>query len=502
MTQIRTNTVVSVAAIIATVLACVRPTLAQDTTFTYQGELRDSGGRAAGLFDMSFSLWSAAIDGAQIGSSVERLGIEVTEGRFTVQLDMGANAFDNSSRWLEITVESFTLSPRQPITRAPYSIQTRGIFVDDNNNVGIGTTTPQRKLDIEANEAILRLTSTDPSPMRVSTIQLKSSGISGHAPFGSIHFVDGTDTFRAGISSNASGEDAAQISMIVNPGQLPQLTVLDGSVRVKGELQVTRRSDGSTSALIAAEGADSWLQAHGGNMGIGTTSPSANLHVSGDGDATTVRISNGGGCTMDNIGLIVADICGTAKAASFYGVTSNTLVTIQNDGSGRAASFAGDVSFSSGDVTFSGGDATFNNGNVGIGTASPDFKLQVEGGTDVAPEGGGFLVVGPTSAKNIGIDGNEIMARNAGSTATLYLNNNGGDIVFGGAINIGYTIVDAQETDVACPAGTKVVGGGCRIVGDAEIRASYPYSNGWRCLLGDITSFESRTTYAICANVK
>jgi hypothetical protein len=64
-------------------------------------------------------------------------------------LDFGADAFDNSDRWLRIEVRcpagsgSFTtLSPRQLIERTPYSIQTRGLFVDDFGSVGIGTTMP------------------------------------------------------------------------------------------------------------------------------------------------------------------------------------------------------------------------------------------------------------------------------------------------------------------------------------------------------------------------
>ena len=92
-----------------------------DTSFTYQGELKDNGGPASGSYDMSFSLWDAATDGVQIGSTIDKPGIVVTEGRFSAQLDMGANAFDNNSRWLEITVGSWESAPvhaRTPITEA------------------------------------------------------------------------------------------------------------------------------------------------------------------------------------------------------------------------------------------------------------------------------------------------------------------------------------------------------------------------------------------------
>ena len=104
-----------------------------DTTLTYQGELGDNGAPANGSYSMSFSLWDALSTGNQIGSSIPINPVPVSDGKFTVQLDFGANAFDNSGRWLEIVVDGFTLSPRQAITRSPYSIQTRGIFVDETH---------------------------------------------------------------------------------------------------------------------------------------------------------------------------------------------------------------------------------------------------------------------------------------------------------------------------------------------------------------------------------
>ncbi len=132
------------------------PKAALGTAFTYQGELLESGAPVTGSGDFQFSLWDALQGGSQIGATVPANGVGVIEGRFTTQLDFGAAAFDGDARWLEIAVDypsgtgSFTaLSPRQPLNAAPYAIQTRGIFVDDTGNVGIGTDTPNRPFHLD-----------------------------------------------------------------------------------------------------------------------------------------------------------------------------------------------------------------------------------------------------------------------------------------------------------------------------------------------------------------
>jgi hypothetical protein len=83
-----------------------------------------------------------------------------------------------------------------------------------------------------------------------------------------------------------------------------------------------------------------------------------------------------------------------------------------------------------------------NSGYVGIGTTLPNVRLHVSGGADVEPGSGGFIVTGSTTSTNIGIDDNEIMARNNGAVSTLYFNNDGGDVVMctsSGNVMIGTT---------------------------------------------------------------
>ncbi|HRP61793.1 MAG TPA: tail fiber domain-containing protein [Phycisphaerales bacterium] len=113
-----------------------------------------SGQLANGSFDIEFSLWNAVSDGSQIGPTLAINNLSVVDGRLTVDLDFGAAPFDNSGRWLNIVVNGTTLEPRQPIHRSPYALQTRGIVVTENGNVGIGLPNPGFRLDVNGRSRI------------------------------------------------------------------------------------------------------------------------------------------------------------------------------------------------------------------------------------------------------------------------------------------------------------------------------------------------------------
>jgi hypothetical protein len=95
--------------------------------FTYQGELRSAGTPANANYDMQFRLYDAATGGSQIGPTVERLGVPVTGGLFSVSLDFGGAQFAGDRQWLEIAIRPAgggtyeTLTPRTEVTAAPYA---------------------------------------------------------------------------------------------------------------------------------------------------------------------------------------------------------------------------------------------------------------------------------------------------------------------------------------------------------------------------------------------
>jgi hypothetical protein len=97
--------------------------------FTYQGSLRSGSAPANGAFDFQFILYNAATGGSQVGPILTLEDVAVANGIFTVQLDFGASSFDGQARWLEVGVRPGAgtgafgiLSPRHPLTAAPYAL--------------------------------------------------------------------------------------------------------------------------------------------------------------------------------------------------------------------------------------------------------------------------------------------------------------------------------------------------------------------------------------------
>jgi hypothetical protein len=97
------------------------------TAFTYQGTITDTGSPANGSYNLAFKLYDDASAGTQVGSTVTKNAVAVSDGYFTVELDFG-DWFDGTALWLEIEVQGpgdpgFTaLSPRQPLSPTPYAI--------------------------------------------------------------------------------------------------------------------------------------------------------------------------------------------------------------------------------------------------------------------------------------------------------------------------------------------------------------------------------------------
>ena len=141
------------------------------SAFTYQGFLeKPAGTPLTDTCTLEFKLCDDAAAACAPGTISNHPGIAVTGGAFTVaDVDFGAGGFTGEARWLEVYVQCtgdgglVALSPRVELTPAPYAMRaTEGVGppgalnVTPSGNVGIGTATPASSLHIqEANAAIL-----------------------------------------------------------------------------------------------------------------------------------------------------------------------------------------------------------------------------------------------------------------------------------------------------------------------------------------------------------
>lgn len=129
-------------------------------------------------------------------------------------------------------------------------------------------------------------------------------------------------------------------------------------------------------------------------------------------------------------------------------------------------------------------------GKSNSGHTHDDRYLKLTGGVlkgqiilpdiDVKTSYTGSIIIGASNTDNLGIDGNEIMARNNGKASTLYLNNEGGVVQLGAILrtnsNIAYKGSQSTQTMIKFINNTKdpygngiaIGGGGLTIIGSGK----------------------------------
>lgn len=382
------------------------------TEFTYQGDLKAAGQSVNSTADFEFALFDAAVGGNMVGGAVSVSDVDVVDGRFTVALDFGSGVFNGEARWIEIALRSpagagpFTLlTPRQAITAVPYALQTRGVFVAEaSGHVGIGTNNPLDELHVAGDSAALRLQDDD-DPGSYSFLEDWQAAI--------LRLIKVAGTGNALIDLNPIPLDGTGAATV----RIFRETNTTGSKRV----QFYRGDDtNAASAQIGVDGADSYFQIHGGNVGIGTAAPLRELHIAADGSPIImledtsvggrtfhlgVASSNGSfriaetgvadrltvsgegnvgiGTTDPSFPLSLGSSISHTKIALYetgatnsygMGVVAGTF-SFHLNGSGARYAFFNNDDFTNEVFTIRG------SGNVGIGTPSPGAKLDVRGTT-------------------------------------------------------------------------------------------------------------------------
>lgn len=91
---------------------------------SYQGMLKENGNPLTGSRDMTFRLYSDDTCSTQVGSDIVKSGVQVTDGLFSVDLEVDHYDFNGQGLWLEVEVGGTTIGC-QEILPVPYALSLR-----------------------------------------------------------------------------------------------------------------------------------------------------------------------------------------------------------------------------------------------------------------------------------------------------------------------------------------------------------------------------------------
>lgn len=456
--------------------------------FTYQGQLKQDGLPFTGTVDLKITLWDDPVINMPVPPIRDRLGVQVIDGLFTVSLDFPASSF-TSARWVGIQVRNpagsanpyVTLNPRQPVAAAPLAMYAL------NSPGGAGGTLDQA-YDFGGPGAGRTITAD------AGAVSITGTGgltVSGGVSTGAVKLNLSSNDFDVQASRGpilAAGEPTnvtlgGKYITGIPASPVPHWAFLQVGSSVH---RVTR--DSGADLRFATETApnaqfltDQMTLTEDGLLGIGTTSPTAMLHVNDSTDVASGGVLILGSESAANLAfdnneiessnngspapLVLNRSGGSVGIGISPSASARLHVQVPNGesdmplysatyGSGRSALFESHQSNTTHAVRIfkNNGPALVVSGNVTANDPATDAPLAVVGGSDSTPTGGGFAVFGSTTGANVSIDSNEIMARNDGSTATLALNASGGNVnlIQGGTGNVGIgTSSPGHRLDVA-----------------------------------------------------
>lgn len=248
---------------------------AQTTEFTYQGKLSDAGTPSPN-YDFEFRLFGVETGGASLAVR-QKFAVPVSSGAFTVKLDFGAGVFDGSNRWLEIAVKRpnetiyTVLAPRQPINSTPYSVKSKTADTAAN---------AEQLGGVEANEYLTNASLGNTVIRNQTTPQANSNfNISGNGIFGGRIGV-GTINPGAGLELKGTGLSTQQrITDNTSGNSLVLQSGAGGSMKVTG---YNYNTGTAVPLFLSVDGANTYLNSGGGNVGIGTNTPTEKLTVRSD----------------------------------------------------------------------------------------------------------------------------------------------------------------------------------------------------------------------------
>ena len=223
--------------------------------------------------------------------------------------------------------------------------------------------------------------------------------------------------------------------------------------------------DEATEKVRIFTAGNSWF--NGGNVGIGTTSPSTTLHVAGTARVTGSRF----------------DLNSGTRITGQYYVNGNTEYTyIDMYNGGNASINIGTkhplsyISFESGNGAYTERMRITNTGNVGIGTTSPIYKLDVDSGNS-------------SNAFGLSLSGTERLKMYADGTWNYFEAKSGQNFIFTTTGGANFTILNNGNVGIGTSSPLS------KVHSKGEIRVDFNDTDGSTYVTGYGIEFERGTNY-------
>ncbi len=327
---------------------------------TYQGKLTDQYGvnvPNGNNYNIQIKIYDSLTGGNQLYVQ-SFTSVSVTNGIFGIRITAPGSVLSGGNRYIQVCLDS------QNGSGGNDAVAGCGLNETSTNDTPYDVLfSPRKKLQSSPYAYISRY---------LGTVSIEGENDGDLVMSGGSLRINGGELTTTNTTLNIFNTTATTINFGGDATSIVMGAVNSGSTTIRNNLIVS----GTGNSSIA------------GNLGIGTTSPSAQLHTTGTvrfanyasgangailrtdssgnllitnftGNANDVLLGNGTFGSFNGIGWSLTGNSGTNPSSNFIGTTDNVGLSIRTNNTERIFVTSG--------------------GNIGIGTTSPSFRLDVQG---------------------------------------------------------------------------------------------------------------------------